>query len=570
MHELLITHGDGSTRVVKLEDRPVTVGRCPTCELSFPQDPELSRKHMQFAYDGSHWTVRDLGSTNGTRINGTPLQRAHTLRPGDCVAASQMTLQFRERETASQTVMFEASRMDVKAPGTVAIQLKDVLESSAQPSTSPEIAKQWVSPLQALIRVGRELAVRRPLEEMFPVILDLALEAVSAERGVLLVLEGERLVEKASRGGEFRISTAVRDQVMNDRQSLMIQSVAEAPGFKERKSIVIQGVRSLMAVPLQTDERVIGLLYVDALNYLRRFKNDDLNLLTVMANVAAIRIERERLALVEEAERRHMAELDQAAEIQRRHLPAAAPKWDGLELVGLHNPCRTVGGDYHDYLKLSGGTYGIVVADVAGKGMPAALMMMGLQARVQALFETCGTIADFMRVLNRSMNPTCAPNRFVTVFASVFDPATGAFRYVNAAHTPGLLVRASGAVEQLQTGGMFVGLLPNLSYEEGSTILQDGDLVVLYSDGISEQENTAGEEFGVAQLAEFVRLRRALPLDEILSTLHAALEAWTGTGPVTDDQTLVILRRRTLGTTRLAPRKEKQGPPCPGSAPAAL
>lgn len=556
MHELLITHGDGSTRVVQLEERPVTVGRCPSCELSYPQDPELSRRHMQFARDGSHWTVNDLGSTNGTRVNGIPLHKAHTLRPGDCVAASQLTLQFRQRRMAAQTVMFEASRVDVKAPGTVAIQLKDVLESSGQPATSPEIARQWVSPLQALIRVGRELAVRRPLDQMFPVILDLALEAVSAERGVLLVFEGDRLVDKASRGGQFRISTAVRDQVINERQSLLIQSVAETPGLKERKSIVIQGVRSLMAAPLQTDERVIGLLYVDALNYLRRFKNDDLSLLTVMANVAAIRIERERLAVVEEAERHHMAELGQAAEIQRRHLPSAAPKWDGLELVGLHNPCRTVGGDYHDYLKLSGGAYGIVVADVAGKGMPAALMMMSLQARVQALFETCGTIADFMRVLNRSMNPTCAPNRFVTVFASVFDPSTGSFRYVNAGHTPGILVRAHGAVEQLQTGGMFAGLLPDLSYEEGSVILEDGDMVVLYSDGISEQENEAGEEFGVERLAECVRSRRTLPLDHILSTLRDSLESWTGTGPVTDDQTLVILRRRTPSITKLTSRKE--------------
>src|SRR5262249_42910465 len=153
--------------------------------------------------------------------------------------------------------------------------------------------------------------------------------------------------------------------------------------------------------------------YVDASTFVRRFTNEDLNLLTVVANVAAIRIERERLAEVEQARRLAEAELAQAAEIQTRHLPQPARGWPGLELPARQVQSRTVGGDYYDYLEFSDGRYGIFCGDVAGKGLPAALMMMNLQARVQALAETATSIAEFVGRLNRSMNATCPPNRFV-------------------------------------------------------------------------------------------------------------------------------------------------------------
>jgi len=450
-------------------------------------------------------------------------------------------------------VVFEASKLD-QSSGTVAIQLSDLLgeTSSGKPSES---GKVWVTPLQALLRVGRELAQRRPLDELFPVILNLALEAVGAERGVLMAQEGAELVEKASRGGEFRISTAVRDRVMNDRESLLIESVADSPALAASKTIMLQGVRSLLAVPLQTDERVIGLLYLDARNYLRRFSNEDLNLLTVMANVAAMRIERERLAELEEVQRRHQSELAQAAEIQKRHLPRKPPVWEGLEVAAVHAACLTVGGDYHDFFCFSDGRYGVIVADVAGKGMPAALMMMSLQARVQALSETMFNMADFVTRLNRNMLPSCAPNKFVTLFLCAYQPQTGELHYTNGGHLPGLVIRADGTIVKLEDGGMFVGLLPNLTYDEGSATLHMDDLLVLYSDGITEQENPLGEEFGIERLAQDVCMRRDWPLDKLAAHIKESVTTFSAGMAISDDQTIVLMRRRPLpelGATRRA------------------
>ncbi|MFN7936358.1 MAG: SpoIIE family protein phosphatase [Bryobacteraceae bacterium] len=550
MPELLITEADGSTRVIALEAGPLLMGRDPNCEIPFPNDAELSRRHLVVEKDGDNWWVRDLGSTNGTRINGNPLNAKYLLKVGDTISASKVSLLFRDKLAPSQsqsprTVVFDAGKFEAISSGTISVHLHEVLESQdVRPQGFvPGVAKQWGSPLQALIRVGRELAQRRPLNELFTVILDLALEGVNAERGVLMVLDNEELTVGASRGGEFRISTAVRDKVLGERASLLVESIADAPALKERKSIIIQGVRSLMCVPLQTDERVIGLMYVDALNYLRRFTNDDLSLLTVMANVAAMRIERERLAEIEQVQRIQQAELNQAADIQTRHLPSEAPVWPELQVAARHLPCRTVGGDYHDYLQLADGRYMVLCGDVAGKGLPAALMMMNMQARVQALAESCTNVADFVARLNRGMNPTCPPNRFVTLFTCAFDPAKGALTYTNAGHNPALLVRADGSVEMLKEGGMFVALIPGLTYDEQTVPMNPGDTLVLYSDGITEEENSAGEDFGTDRLAQIVAERRTWTVNQLADYVFGEVSVFSEGKPPTDDRTLVVLRR---------------------------
>src|SRR6185295_17961353 len=200
------------------------------------------------------------------------------------------------------------------------------------------------APMQALIRAGQELSENRPLVELFQVILDLAIQAVSAQRGVLLLLEGETLVARAHKGDGFRISSAVRDRIINEKSSVLVRDAQLDDAFKGRMSIVEQKVHTMMAVPLQTKERIIGLIYLDSPFILREFTKDDLSLLTVMANVAAIRIENVRLAEVEEAERIMKRDLSQAAGIQGGMLPDQAPEVAGADLAGFNAACRTVGG----------------------------------------------------------------------------------------------------------------------------------------------------------------------------------------------------------------------------------
>ena len=182
--------------------------------------------------------------------------------------------------------------------------------------------------MRALIRAGRELAGHRPLAELFPLIMDLSVEAVMAGRGVLMTLDGDELNVRAARGEGFKISTTVRDRVLKEKASLLVRDAQLDQALREHMSIVEQKVRSMIAVPLQTNDRVIGLIYVDSPNAIREFTREDLNLLTVMANVAAIRIEHARLNEIEEAERAMAKEMHQAALIQERLL-GSAPRRGG-------------------------------------------------------------------------------------------------------------------------------------------------------------------------------------------------------------------------------------------------
>ncbi len=398
--------------------------------------------------------------------------------------------------------------------------------------------------MRALIRAGRELAGNMPLSELFNLIMNLSIEAVGAARGVLMTLEGDQLVARAARGEGFRISSTVRDRVINDKASLLVRDARLDEDFAGKMSIVQQQIRSMVAVPLQTDDRVIGLIYLDSPHFVHEFTKDDLSLLTVMANVAAIRIEHTRLAEVEQAERMHAKELDQAAEIQRRLLPTRAPDVPGIDLAGYNAPCRGVGGDYYDFLSYPDGRVAILVGDVAGKGMPAALLMSSLQARVQVLFDDPGDLAKLVTRLNRIILSNCPTNRFISFFIGILDPKSGELAYVNAGHNPPLLVRKNGSVEDLQTTGLILGIMPSAVYEQKMCTLEPDDLVVLFSDGVTEASRQEdGEEFGEKRLADTLARERTGSAQSIVEAVNRTLQEFTGGAPPADDITVVVAKR---------------------------
>jgi serine phosphatase RsbU (regulator of sigma subunit) len=308
-------------------------------------------------------------------------------------------------------------------------------------------------------------------------------------------------------------------------------------------TIVQQRVRSLMAVPLQTADRVTGLIYVDMPDIIRPFTQEDLTLLTVLANTAAIRIEHARLVEVEHAERIMAKELEQAADIQRRLLPRQPPEVPSLDIAGSSVPCRSVGGDYFDYVPLPGGRLAVMVGDVAGKGMSAALLMSSLQARVQILSEEDEPLAKLITRLNRSVASACPDNRFITFFIAVLDPATGAFEYVNAGHNPPYVVRASGEVEALTEGGPIMGILRNITYKEARGELGFGDVLAIFSDGVTEANNRAGDEYGEERFQQELVKHRHEGAAAIIASLHRSVHEFVGDAPAVDDMTLLIVRR---------------------------
>ncbi len=538
--ELLIHTPDGSTRPLALERDRYTLGRSSGNELCYPEDAGLSRQHLALEKDGDTWLVRDLGSKNGTFVNGIRITAPHPLGKNDRVTAGHIALDFGENSLpplADHTVVFiEGLSPAAAVSTTVATSLKGVLSQEKEIEGGPQ--------MRALIRAGRELAGNMPLAELFKLIMNLSVEAVGATRGVLMTLEGKELVVQSALGEGFRISNAVRDRVINEKTSLLVRDARLDEAFADRMSIVQQQIRSMLAVPLQTDDRVIGLIYLDSPHFIKEFTKEDLSLLTVMANVAAIRIEHTRLAEVEAAERLHAKQLEQAAEIQRGLLPVTAPRVPGVDLAGYNAACHTVGGDYYDFLPYPDGRVGLLVGDVAGKGMPAALLMSSLQARVQVLFDDPTDLAALVTRLNRIISSNCPSNRFITFFIGVLDPKTGDLTYVNAGHNPPLVSHADGSVEKLEGTGLILGILPIATYQQGVCRLDPGDSVLLFSDGVTEAVRpNADEEFGEERLAQVLAGLRDQSAEAIITSINQKVEDFTCGAPPADDITLVVAKR---------------------------
>ena len=536
--ELLIHTPDGKTRTLQLDLDRYTLGRSSANELCYADDAGLSRQHMVLEKNGETWSVQDLNSKNGTFVNGVRIEAARPLGATDRITAGHLTLEFAEKMApiANTVIFVEPNAPTAGVSTTVATSLEGLLSAEKEIESGPA--------MRALIRAGRELAGNMPLTDLFNLIMDLSIDAVGAARGVLMTLEGEELVVRAARGEGFRISSMVRDRVINEKTSLLVRDARLDQAFAERMSIVQQQIRSMLAVPLQTDDRVIGLIYLDSPHFVHEFTKDDLNLLTVMANVAAIRIEHTRLAEVEAAERLLAKDLAQAAEIQTRLLPTHAPDVPGVDLAGYNAACRTVGGDYYDFLTYPDGRVALIVADVSGKGMPAALLMSSLQARVQVLFDDPTDLAALVTRLNRIIVANSPANRFISFFIGVLDPNSDRITYVNAGHNPPLLVHHTGTVEKLEGGGLLLGIFAGATYEQSVAHLEQGDVVVLFSDGVTEASRLdVDEEFGEDRLAAILAELSGDSAKSIIESINQRVQEFTHGAPPADDITLVVARR---------------------------
>ncbi len=546
--ELLISGPEGPPTNIDLQKPTLSLGRSADNDLAYPEDPWLSRYHLSFEKQDGVWFVKDCASRNGTVINAASLKEPHRMRAGDRIYAGHLTIEVRESapETSKPVISFVPQEEErITREATIATSLDKLLGKSSSSGVKIErdLTLNTARVVGALIRAGQELAGHRPLDELFQVILKLSLSAMEAKRGVIMTLEEGELVVRASEGDGFSISTAVRDRILRQRCSLVISDAQLDDALRQQRSIVLHRVRSMMGVPLQTGDRVIGLIYVDNGTIYRPFSQEDLDLLTVMANIAAVRIEHARLAEVEQSEKLMELELAQASEIQSMLLPTDAPVYPGYDLAGHNLPCRTVGGDYFDFVPYSDGRVALVVGDVSGKGLPAALLMSSLQARVQMLRETSPDPASAVTLLNRNLAERCPAGKFITFFYALLDPATGVLLYSNAGHNYPLLLRADGSVEMLAGGGMVLGLFPMAHYELRETHLAPGDTLALYSDGVTEACSPEGEEFGEELLARFLKERKSESCSHLVSALVDYLRGWHGNSSFTDDFTIVLVKR---------------------------
>jgi serine phosphatase RsbU (regulator of sigma subunit)/pSer/pThr/pTyr-binding forkhead associated (FHA) protein len=538
MDFLTVVGPDGASSRYTIETEDVRVGRASTSDLVLA-DLNVSRLHARLQRSGDAVYVMDAGGKNGTYVNGQRIAEAQTLRRGDRIRVGSTTLIFND---TGSTVEFGDRPLAGGGETTI---LRAAALSTPSTDDSGEGSQSGI-----LAAANEQLVFHRPLPELLDTIMDLARRAVPFERGVLMLLDEEgRLrpevirVPPAEAGQPVSISRTVTDRVVKMKESVLTSDALLDDRFKEGHSVAAQHIRSVMCVPLWNNREVIGVLYVDNLHWAGLFGEANLRLLAQLANVAAVKIENNRLFQQALAAQSLEKELRRAAEIQRRLLPAEEVSIPGYRVFGRSVPCRAVGGDYFDYLDQAAGRRGFALGDVAGKGLPAALTMCALQASLHALADLSLSPADLMVRLNVLVKRHIPENRFVTFFWGVIDLQDHALAYVNGGHNPPILLRASGEAETLAITGAPLGVLDDARFETGRTTLGPGDLLVGYSDGVTEETGPGEEEFGEARLLQIVREARDRPPAVIGQRILDALDQYCAGGVRRDDTTLLILQR---------------------------
>ena len=543
MPELNVQGADGSRRLLTLEKERITIGRSRDNDVFLP-DQWLSRTHAAIRAKDSVYFVEDLGSKNGTLVNGRKLEDEHQLRHGDVITLGEHTLTFSEEESADA--------IDDEPAGTQIFSAAELQLVPRSDEADPEALARQNRVLGILSQAARALLDHRPLDEVFEQVLDFVFEAVPTERAAILLLEGPKPVIKASRSrrGEAitKISRSIARRVVDQRVSVILPNVMEDAALKSQESILSSGIHSALCAPLWytssrgEEDRVIGLIYLDSLISTQPYTEDDLQILTALSHIAAAKIENVRL-LEESLEKQRLDEdMRIAAEIQTSLLPGEAPEIPGYELVGSNSPCRTIGGDYYDFETGDDDELLLALGDVSGKGSGAALLMTVLRAAVRGQW-TEPSVAEAVRRINRTVCQNVPDGKYITFFLARLDPRQHALRYVNAGHNPPQLIRASGDVEELKDGGMVLGMFEDTPYEEGVVSLGSGDALLIFSDGVTETWNPEDEEFGEERLAQIAKSGADLSAAALQDAILGELETFARGGKATDDRTLIVLRR---------------------------
>lgn len=406
--------------------------------------------------------------------------------------------------------------------------------------------------LATLYEITRTLNSSLDLDEVLENVMDQVIEVTRAERGFLMLHDDEpdEMAFKVARGinrsdlqsPEFQVSTTIVEKVQQTRKALLTDNAQFDERFKRGESIMILGLRSILCVPILVKDQLIGLVYVDNRLHAGMFNEEHLELLTAFASQAGIAIENARLYQVAVEKGRMEKELQMARDIQRGMMPGELPSIPGYEISADWRSAREVAGDFYDAFRLGESDLGVVIGDVSDKGAPAAIFMAVASRFIRGMALSAPTPEDMLKQANTSLLNETRSGMFVTVYYTILHPA-GRITGVNAGHNRPVLYRAAAQTHEfLPRGGRPLGWFEDLPVQAVEYQLAPGDVLVYYTDGLTEAENVRGEPYGETRLVEVIREAAARPAWEIKDHIINSMVTFMGAAPPFDDTTLVVVR----------------------------
>jgi hypothetical protein len=503
----------------------------------------ISRRHAFIEREGDQLFVVDNDSRNGILVNGRPVAKRHPLRPGDVIRVGDHQFHLalaavvsKEEYTGHQTIDYFARDAS-----------RDLFETMAHGIAHPK-APPGAIPWERLLRS----LVTGPTEELFGLVLETIGGLVPFDRGFLIFLpEGSpdalKIAARRQGGGaasanasEVFVSREILKRVVATGEAVSVR--AGEASFRPSESFVRSGAHSLLCVPLSTREGVLGVLYLDRLASAKPFSNEDASRLEPLLGLVSLKAENVRLLDTHVRAAIDRNELETAKAVQDRFLPRGRLALAGYSFDAFNETCKSVGGDCLDFVVTSEGKLVFVIGDVSGKGLPAALYMVGVLSTLRAYAAGGLPLPDVMRRIESYVAERFRPEDFLTLLLGELDPATGTIVYSNAGHTPPVVFRADGTRETLNEADPALNLSPWPEFRQFEFELSPGDLFLACTDGFYEERNEEGEIFGEDRLLACVSANRSADLPTIRERALAAVEAFGG-GGFKDDLTMILLRR---------------------------
>lgn len=537
-----------SLRRWRVPEGETRIGRNAELTISLP-DRSVSREHALLKRTGDVLELTDLLSRNGTTVNGERLQTARALRAGDKIAFGNVVLTLNGSEQVLQPSLSDHARLD----STMKLAWTEVR------SSPPTDARGRSTLFEVISEMSEFLVHHQPPEQTYDASLAAVERLVPFQRACLLLLDesGEPVLKAARYKGvppaaptELALSRTMVDAVIKERASLLVSDAMADPRFNVAQSVILEQIRSALVVPLFDNTQVIGVLYADTRELVSPYKEEHLRQLAWLANVLAVKITNARLLEAKHEQERIQQEIATAARIQRTLLVQDLPCPAGYELCARLEPSTEVGGDLYDVRILGSGKYALVLGDVVGHGVGAALLMSNALAAVRAL---TGELSGPVRVADKvhtQIYETTEPTSYLTLFLGILDVSTHTLEWVNAGHQEApALVRADGTITRLESTGPPIGLLPISRYESCRTEIPPGSLLCVWSDGIPEAHlgTSSDEESPIfwgdnESMLDHIS-RPDLPVSDIATRIFESVDTFLGGEKAPDDRTLLLLRR---------------------------
>ncbi|NLX97654.1 MAG: SpoIIE family protein phosphatase [Rhodopirellula sp.] len=537
---LRVVEGQASPNQYAIGEGEVLIGRDRGCNVLI-DFPGVSRRHASLRVEGDRCFLEDLNSRNRTYVNGSPIADRVVLKPGDRLSICD-TIFMLEPEDAS------CADAAVEHNGGSVVSSLDATSTLKVVQGSPAEAR-----LEAMLRITQALGptfeLRRVLGQMLDGLFDIF---PTADRGLVLLREGERLVPRAMKmrresAENVRYSRTIIEKAMSQRQAILSEDARQDIGIPS-ESVLSLPIRSVMCAPLLSqNSAALGVIQLDTDDPRRKFSAGDLQILSTVAVQASMSIQFTQLHNEWIKHAKLERELELAKQVQHSFLPLEHPKLQGYRFWSHYQSANEVGGDFYDYLKLPSGSCAVLLGDVAGKGIPAALMMAKVSACCKlALYGNPSDLCKTMSAVNVEVCGAQGGIRFVTLVVCMIDPAAHEITMASAGHMSPMIARNDGTVEEpadVEVRGIPLGISDDFTYNTIRTQLWPGECVMLYSDGLSEAMNPADELYSIDRIRQHLVSYGSRDPAELGESLLTDIRAHVGRSKQFDDMSLVIFGR---------------------------